>query len=100
MSNVIHIVDDEKGIRQLFQKLLVKNWNWGITMGKLKITSKVDGEMSPVRMSITDKTGHPIIPKNGIVHSEGQNGIVFFYSSGVIEVSASNAAVKFGIINL
>lgn len=70
------------------QKLLVKNWNWGTAMGKLRIISKVDGEMVAVRMSITDKTGHPIIPETGIVHSEGQNGVVFFYSSGEIEVEA------------
>ena len=37
-------------------------------------------------MSITDKSGHPIVPENGVIHAEGQNGIVFFYSPGEIEV--------------
>ena len=70
------------------QNIHIKNWDWGIKTGKLKIVSKVDGEIAPVRMSITDKTGHPIIPETGIVHSEGQHGIVFFYSPGEIEIQA------------
>ena len=70
------------------QNLEVKNWNWGSSTTKLKITSKVDGKNAPVRMSITDKGGHPIIPASGVVHSEGQNGVVFFYSLGEIEVEA------------
>jgi TolB protein len=70
------------------QNLEVKNWNWGAVTAKLKITSKVAGENAPVRMSITDEEGHPIIPASGVVHSEGQNGLVFFYSSGEVEVEA------------
>ena len=68
--------------------LSVKKWDWGAATGKLKITSRVDGITEAVRMSIMDENGHPIIPDSGIVHSEGQNGIVFFYSPGEIEVEA------------
>ena len=68
--------------------LSVKKWDWGEATGKLKITSRVDGITEAVRMSIMDENGHPIIPDSGIVHSEGQNGIVFFYSPGEIEVEA------------
>lgn len=70
------------------QELKVKTWDWGITTGKLKITSTVDGKMEPVRMSILGPGGHPIIPEEGAVHFDGQNGIVFFYSPGEIEVEA------------
>lgn len=68
--------------------LSIKKWDWGAATGKLKITSRVDGITEAVRMSIVDKNGHPIIPNSGIIHSEGQNGIVFFYSPGEIEVEA------------
>ena len=68
--------------------LTVKKWNWGTATAKLKITSNVDGKMEAVRMSITDQKGHPIIPASGVIHSEGQNGIVFFYSPGEIEIEA------------
>jgi len=70
------------------QKLSVKKWNWGASTGRLKIISKVDGNIEPVRMSITDQNGHPIVPETGIIHSEGQHGTVFFYSPGEIELEA------------
>jgi len=70
------------------ESLSVKKWNWGTETGKLKITSRVDGKIDAVRMSITDQNGHPIVPESGIIHSEGQNGIVFFYSPGEIEIEA------------
>ena len=68
--------------------LEVRTWDWGTETGKLKITSRVDGNIEAVRMSITDNKGHPIIPNSGVIHSEGQNGIVFFYSPGESEVEA------------
>ncbi len=68
--------------------LSIKKWDWGAATGKLKIISRVDGKTEAVRMSIIDKNGHPIIPNSGVIHSEGQNGIVFFYSPGEIEVEA------------
>jgi TolB protein len=68
--------------------LSVKKWDWGQPIGKLKITSMVDGKVEAVRMSIVDQKGHPIIPDAGVIHSEGQNGIVFFYSTGEIEIEA------------
>ncbi len=68
--------------------LRVKKWDWGKATGKLKITSLVDGKTEAVRMSISDENGHPIIPNSGVIHSEGQNGIVFFYSPGEVEIEA------------
>jgi TolB protein len=70
------------------QLLTVKKWNWGAASGKLRLISTVDGKKSPIRISITDASGHPVIPESTAVHSEGQNGMVFFYSSGEIEVEA------------
>lgn len=68
--------------------LTINKWDWGEVTGKLKITSLVDGKTEAVRMSISDTNGHPIIPESGVIHSEGQNGIVFFYSPGEIEIKA------------
>ncbi|PWL39651.1 hypothetical protein DKG77_02125 [Flagellimonas aquimarina] len=76
------------------EKLSVKKWNWGTSTGKMKITSKVDGKIDAVRMSITDQNGHPVIPDSGVVHSEGQHGMVFFYSPGEIEVEAPIGNLK------
>ncbi|MFI1744535.1 CehA/McbA family metallohydrolase [Thalassobellus sediminis] len=70
------------------ETLDIKKWNWGTVTGKLKIISRVDEKIEAVRMNIIDQNGHPIIPNTGLVHSEGQNGIVFFYSPGEIEIEA------------
>ncbi|MBD0831607.1 CehA/McbA family metallohydrolase [Aestuariibaculum sediminum] len=75
--------------------LSISKWDWGTPTGKLKITSRVDGKKDAVRMSITDNNGHPIIPESGMIHSEGQHGIVFFYSPGEIEIEA-----PVGLINI
>lgn len=68
------------------ETLNISTWDFGTPTTKIKVISKIDGEINPVRMNITDQSGHPIIPETGIVHSDGQNGIVFFYSSGEIEI--------------
>lgn len=68
--------------------LTIKNWNWGTPTGKIRIISKVDGQTEAVRLNIVDAAGHPVIPNEGLIHSEGQNGMVFFYSPGKIEIEA------------
>ena len=82
-----------------FEVLAVKKWNWGTATGKLTITSQVDGITEAVRMNIVDENGHPIIPNSGIVHSEGQNGMVFFYSPGEIEVEAPIGKLKISAVH-
>ncbi|GAA4812749.1 CehA/McbA family metallohydrolase [Litoribaculum gwangyangense] len=73
----------------LTETLSIYKWNFGIPTTKIKIVSKIDGEIIPVRMSITDLYGHPIVPETGIVHSDGQNGVVFFYSPGEIDIETT-----------
>ncbi|TBN05491.1 hypothetical protein EYD45_04225 [Hyunsoonleella flava] len=70
------------------ETLAIKTWNWNTPTGKVNIISNVDGKKAPVRMSITDASGHPIVPNTGIIHSEGQNGVVFFYADGSTQVEA------------
>ena len=52
--------------------LTIKKWNWE----------------EAVRLNITQSNGHPIVPNKGVIHSEGQNGMLFFYSPGEIEIDA------------
>ena len=68
------------------ERLVVKNWDYGSDVGMLKIRTLVDGVEEPVRLNILDEKGHPLIPQSGTVHSEGQTGRVFFYSSGTLEI--------------
>ena len=68
------------------EELRVRKWEWGAATGKIKITTRVDGEVQAVRLNVLDASGHPLIPTTGTVRSEGQNGRVFFYSDGEIEL--------------
>ncbi len=70
------------------ETLDIDSWDWNTPTGTLNIASTVDGKITPVRMSVIDANGHPIVPDTGIIHSEGQNGMVFFYSEGEIELQA------------
>ena len=68
--------------------LTIKEWDWQTATSNLKIKSTVDGQPAPVRLNIIDSNGHPVIPDKGVVRSEGQNGLLFFYSAGELEVEA------------
>ncbi|MFD2725435.1 CehA/McbA family metallohydrolase [Hyunsoonleella rubra] len=79
--------------------LEIKSWEWNAPTGTLKITSKVDGKITPVRMSVVDANGHPVVPNTGIIHSEGQNGMVFFYSDGEIELQAPHGELTIAAVH-
>ncbi|RPH92467.1 MAG: hypothetical protein EHM68_17165, partial [Lysobacterales bacterium] len=68
--------------------LTINPLDWGMPMGRLVIRSEVGGEMAPVRLNVLDGAGHPVIPENGAVRSEGQHARIFFYSGGEIELIA------------
>lgn len=72
----------------------ISSWDWDAPKGKIKIITKVDGVTQPVRLNVTDATGHPVIPDEGAVRSDGQNGMVFFYSNGEIILEAPEGAVE------
>lgn len=81
------------------ESLTVKNWDWGTKTGTLRITSKVDGNVSPVRMNAVDASGHPLMPDTGAIRSEGQNGRTFFYSDGTVEITAPAGEVTLSAVH-
>jgi TolB protein len=70
------------------ETVVINNMNWGTDTGTLSIKSTVDRKTATVRMNVLDASGHPVIPGRGSVRSEGQNGRIFFYSDGTIELTA------------
>jgi TolB protein len=66
-------------------------WDWREETGTVRITTS-----TPVRLSVTDEQGHPVIPAGAQSRFDGQNGRVFFYSPGVTEivVPAGNVTVS------
>jgi TolB protein len=64
--------------------------DWGEKTGRLVVRTHLKGhaEPAPARLGAVDAQGHPVIPESGQARSDGQNGRIFFYSSGVIELTA------------
>lgn len=70
------------------ETLAINEIGWGARIGTLTVRTTIDGQPAPVRMNVLDADGHPVIPDAGVVRSEGQNGRIFFYSDGTIELTA------------
>ena len=66
----------------------ISSWIWGEETGRLRIHTRIGGaeEPVPVRLNAADWRGHPAVPDRGQPRFDGQNGLVFFYSPGVIEI--------------
>lgn len=75
------------------ETLDVNEWDFGARTGTLSVRTNIDGRAAAVRMNVLAEDGHPLIPEQGAVRSEGQNGRIFFYSDGTIELTAPVGAV-------
>ncbi len=65
-------------------------WKWKDETARLRVRTVTEGSgagNAPARISVLDESGHPAVPDEGGAHFDGANGRVFFYSSGVIEVT-------------
>lgn len=82
------------------------SWNWGEPTARVLVKTRMRGSGAnlPARLSVVDGKGHPVLPDAGQARFDGQNGTVFFYSPGVmeLEVPAGDVSVTathgFGII--
>ena len=72
------------------------SWNWGEPTTRVIIKTKIAGakENLPVRLSALDGKGHPALPDYGQARFDGQNGVIFFYSPGVIELEVPAGGVR------
>jgi len=71
------------------EEVPVRIWNWGEPTATLRIrtTLETGGVPVPARLNVIDRNEHPVIPSRSASRFDGQNGRVFFYSPGVIEVT-------------
>ncbi len=87
------------------QPVPVRAWESGVPMGRLVIETRcaacapatglgADGDgRSAARLAVTDASGHPLLPDEGMVRFDGQNGRAFFYSPGTIALDVPAGAV-------
>jgi TolB protein len=72
----------------------VSPWSWGEQLGTVRITTRQAGGEVPARLAVTDAGGHPLLPEYGLTWFDGQNGAVFFYSPGTIELTVPAGVVR------
>ena len=85
------------------EEVAVLAWDWGAATGTLRVVTRDErigeGEATAAaRLNVLDGSGHPAVPSSGYAQFEGQNGRVFFYSPGVIEVSVPVGTVTVGAV--
>jgi len=68
------------------EEVRVREWQWGEPTGRLRIRTAIAGSPAPARLNVLDGQGHPALPDAGQPRFDGQNGRVFFYSDGVVEM--------------
>ncbi|MCG8467150.1 MAG: CehA/McbA family metallohydrolase [Gemmatimonadetes bacterium] len=79
----------------------VRTWDWGEPTATLRVRTTLEpgGAPVPARLNAIDRDGHPALATGSVPRFDGQNGRVFFYSPGVVELtlpvgSATVAAVR------
>ena len=77
------------------EKVEVGVWDWGSPTGRIRIRTTLSapatgpgGPMgaAPARLNVVDASGHPVLPEVGQPRFDGENGEVFFYSPGIVEL--------------
>ena len=71
-------------------------WNWGEPTTRVLVKTRAAGSDSnlPVRLSVVDGSGHPVLPGSGQARFDGQNGNVFFYSPGITELEVPAGEIR------
>ncbi|MEO7964988.1 MAG: CehA/McbA family metallohydrolase [Gemmatimonadaceae bacterium] len=75
----------------------ITHWEWGTPTGRLVVRTKCSScktEMLPARLYANDAAGHPLTPSSGMARFDGQNGRVYFYSNGSIELEVPAGSVE------
>ncbi len=74
----------------------VLHWTWNRPMGTVRIVTRMAGHdgIAPARLGVVDGNGHPLVADQGQPRFDGQNGVVFFYSPGQVEITAPAGEVR------
>ena len=74
----------------------VTSWDWGSPTATLRVVTRLVAGSTPVsaRLALTTGDGHPITPDSGQIRFDGQNGMAFFYSTGVATVTVAAGDVN------
>ncbi|MFN8581221.1 MAG: CehA/McbA family metallohydrolase [Gemmatimonadaceae bacterium] len=102
---IYFVESDRQQVMQLFrvsvgggppQRVSIGRWEWRAPVGHVSIRTHAPGSNAPLpaRLNITDASGHPLIPDVGQPRFDGQNGLVYIYTPGLVEVVAPVGTVS------
>lgn len=79
----------------------VRRWDWGVPTARVRIRTRLAGAhgLVPARLNVRDGGGHPAIPEAGMSRFDGQNGLVYFFSPGEIEVEVPAGEVRVAAVH-
>jgi TolB protein len=85
------------------EEAVIRVWDWGAAVGTLRVVTRDGGSeeertQTAARLSVVDGAGHPAVPSSGYAQFDGQNGRVFFYTPGVIDVVVPVGTVTVGAV--
>ncbi len=82
------------------ETLSIKSWNFKNPVGQVIIQTKIKDKPENIaaRLNIVDQDNHPLFPDQGAVRSEGQNGRIFFYSSGLIALTVPAGKISISAV--
>ena len=71
-------------------------WNWGEPMARVQIRTRRTGSGTPLpaRVHVSDRNGHPVLPGSGQVWFDGQNGLAYTYSPGLLTMELPAGEVR------
>ncbi|MDT9599758.1 CehA/McbA family metallohydrolase [Sphingosinicella rhizophila] len=72
------------------EEVKVESWDWRAKTGRIRIVTTMEDDDTPipVRLTIEDERGHPLVPASGPSYFDSQSGRVYFFSPGTIELEA------------
>lgn len=96
---IYYVESDRSQVMQLWrisvnggaaERISVRAWDWRAPMGRVVVRTRVAGAAGvvPARLNVVDGNGHPIIPGQGQARFDGQNGRVYWYTPGTVELVA------------
>ncbi|MDX1579718.1 MAG: hypothetical protein R3266_14625, partial [Gemmatimonadota bacterium] len=78
------------------EEVPIRAWDWGARMATLRVTTRLAyGEgatgggtagLAPARLEVVDGSGHPVVPTSGYAQFGLEDGRIFFYSPGIVDL--------------
>ena len=68
------------------EPVTIESTDWKAPVGRLQLTTRINGSSAAMRLSVRDAQGHPVVPETGAVRKEMEHNQVFFYTSGLVEL--------------